>query len=145
MKKYAKLIKRAIGSVDYWTQLSIREFVRELTGRMDSEGLNRSDLAKKIGSSPSYVTKILRGDANFTLESMNKLAMAVGGRVKVSITLQAAKLSVASQTSHVTWSQIGGPQLRVTEFKAVELPRRLEASNEWEMNPLTSRGTVKAA
>jgi antitoxin component HigA of HigAB toxin-antitoxin module len=144
VKNYAKLIKRAMGSVDYWTQLSIREFVRELTGRMDSEGLNRSDLAKKIGSSPSYITKILRGDANFTLESMNKLAMAVGGRVKVSITLQ-AKQSVVSQTSHVTWSQVAGPQLRRIEFKAVELPRRLEASNEWEHNPLVDRGMVKAA
>jgi transcriptional regulator with XRE-family HTH domain len=144
MEKYAKLIKRVMGSVDYWTQLSIREFVCELTGRMDSEGLNRSDLAKKIGSSPSYVTKILRGDANFTLESMNKLAMAVGGRVKVSITLQ-AKQSVVSQTSRVTWSQVLGPQLRLTEFKAVELPRRLEASNEWEISPLTDRGLVRAA
>lgn len=56
---------------------SIR-FTEELIARMKASGLTRSALAAKIGSSPAYVTKILRGDSNFTLDSMVKIADALG-------------------------------------------------------------------
>lgn len=55
---------------------SIR-FTEELLARMKSCGLTRSALAEKIGSSPAYVTKILRGDTNFTLDSMVRIAQAL--------------------------------------------------------------------
>lgn len=56
---------------------SIR-FTEDLVARMKASGLTRSALAEKIGSSPAYITKILRGDTNFTLDSMVKMANAVG-------------------------------------------------------------------
>lgn len=85
MEKYRKLIRRARKSVEYWTQVSIRDFVRGLDARMDALDMNRAQLAEKIGASPAYVTKVMRGDVNFTLETMNKLAMATGGRVHVQV------------------------------------------------------------
>lgn len=53
------------------------EFTDAVVRKMDELGLSRRALAAKIHASPAYVTKILRGDANFTLRSMTKLAHAV--------------------------------------------------------------------
>jgi transcriptional regulator with XRE-family HTH domain len=42
-------------------------------------------LAEKIGSSPAYVTKILRGETNFTLDSMVKIATALGCELTIGL------------------------------------------------------------
>jgi transcriptional regulator with XRE-family HTH domain len=55
---------------------SIR-FTEELIVRMKSRGLTRTALAEKLGTSPAYITKILRGDTNFTLESIARIAQAL--------------------------------------------------------------------
>jgi transcriptional regulator with XRE-family HTH domain len=63
---------------------SIR-FTEDLVARMKASGLTRSALAEKIGSSPAYVTKILRGDTNFTLDSMVKIANALGCELTIGL------------------------------------------------------------
>lgn len=63
----------------------MRAFVRDLMDRMDDKGVTQAALAEKIGTSPTYISKVMRGDANFTLETMTKLAMAVDGRINVCI------------------------------------------------------------
>ena len=62
-----------------------RDLVAALLARMDERGLSRSELARRLGCAPAYVTRILRGDANFTLASLVKLAAAVGGELRVEI------------------------------------------------------------
>ena len=63
---------------------SIR-FTEDLVARMKASGLTRSALAAKIGSSPAYITKILRGDTNFTLDSMVKIAAALGCELTIGL------------------------------------------------------------
>lgn len=63
---------------------SIR-FTEDLVAHMKSSGLTRTALAEKIGSSPAYITKILRGDTNFTLDSMVKIATALGCELTVGL------------------------------------------------------------
>jgi transcriptional regulator with XRE-family HTH domain len=72
---------------------SIR-FTEDLVALMKSRGLTRTALAEKIGTSPAYVTKILRGDTNFTLDSMVKIATALG----CELTLGLRPLVVAANT-----------------------------------------------
>jgi transcriptional regulator with XRE-family HTH domain len=85
MKKYAELLKRARQSYSAIKQRAMRAFVSDAVTRMDALQMSRADLAAKIGASPAYVSKILRGDVNFTIESMAKIAHAVGGRLSVNI------------------------------------------------------------
>ena len=85
MGKYRKLVDRFANSVDYWTQAAMRRFVLDVDKRMVAQEISRAKLAEKIGASPAYVTKALRGDVNFTLESMTKFALAVGGKLHVEI------------------------------------------------------------
>ncbi len=85
MKKYADLLKRARSSYHAIKQRAMRGFVSDTLRRMEARDMSRVELANALGASPAYVTKILRGDVNFTLESMAKIAHAVGGRLRVSI------------------------------------------------------------
>ena len=63
---------------------SIR-FTEDLVACMKARGLTRTALAGKIGSSPAYVTKILRGDTNFTLDSMVKIANALNCEFSIGL------------------------------------------------------------
>ena len=85
MGKYGRLVRRVVGGVDYWTQAAMRRFVLEIDRRMRDQSMSRALLAKKLSSTPAYVTKVMRGDVNFTLETMTKLALAVGGRLHVEV------------------------------------------------------------
>lgn len=85
MGKYGHLVKRVVGGVDYWTQAAMRRFVLEIDHRMRNQSMSRALLAKKLDSTPAYVTKVMRGDVNFTLETMTKLALAVGGRLHIEV------------------------------------------------------------
>jgi transcriptional regulator with XRE-family HTH domain len=85
MGKYSRLLKKVVGSVEYWTQAAMRRFVLDINARMIAQDLSRADLAKRLGTSPAYVTKAMRGDVNLTLETMTRLALAVGGKLRIEI------------------------------------------------------------
>lgn len=69
----------------YWAEHVKLDFAFSLDRLIRKSGLTRRDLASRLESSPAYVTKALRGDANLTIESMARLAFAAGGRVHVHI------------------------------------------------------------
>jgi transcriptional regulator with XRE-family HTH domain len=103
MGKYRRLIRRAIESTEYWARAAMWDFVRDLGARMDAQNMNRAALAEEIEVSPAYITKALRGEANFTIETMTKLAMAVGGRVHIRIEDRPVAL-VASRLEAASWN-----------------------------------------
>ncbi len=85
LDRYWKMFEEAEQSVDYWAEGSIVEFTEALWARMEEEKVSRAELARRLGTSKAYVTKVLGGNANFTLYSLAKLALALGGKVRVSI------------------------------------------------------------
>ena len=52
---------------------------------MEKQKVSRAELARRLQTSRAYVTKLLGGNANFTLQTMAKVAMALGGKVHVHI------------------------------------------------------------
>jgi transcriptional regulator with XRE-family HTH domain len=85
MGKYGRLVGRIVQSVDYWAQAAMRRFVSDIDRRLIEQNVSRAQLAERLGTTPAYVTKVMRGDVNFTLETMTKLALAVGGRLQVKV------------------------------------------------------------
>jgi len=73
------------------------DFALALEALLDRKGITKSDYAKEINSSPAYVTKVLRGDANLTIESMVKLANALD---------HAVHIHVAPKDARVRWFNI---------------------------------------
>lgn len=55
-----------------------REVVTAVEARREALGWSRSELARRLDTSPAYVTKILNGGANFTLASLARLAATLG-------------------------------------------------------------------
>lgn len=96
---WRRLIEEAEKRPEYYAQGSMRFFVSNLLRAMDRRGMSNADLAAAIGSSPAYVTKILRGDINFTLVTMTKLAMAVDGKLDVRILGKAEAVRTTKRAS----------------------------------------------
>ncbi|PCI00267.1 MAG: hypothetical protein COB79_05925 [Zetaproteobacteria bacterium] len=63
-----------------------------ISRRMDQLNMSKADLAKKISSSPAYITKVLRGDSNLTIESLVKLSDAIDADLQINICPRASKV-----------------------------------------------------
>lgn len=81
-KGFSALFEAAASQDEFWTEKAIAEFTEDLSRWMELRGLTRVDLASALGVSQPYITKILKGNVNFTLASMTKLARAVGATVQ---------------------------------------------------------------
>lgn len=84
-KSFAELYREAERHDDYWVASVAHGFLEDVVRGMEQAGISRAELARRLGTSPAYVTKILRGNVNFTLASLVKLARAVGGELRLAI------------------------------------------------------------
>ncbi|HEX7180704.1 MAG TPA: helix-turn-helix transcriptional regulator [Thermoanaerobaculia bacterium] len=85
IEKYRRFIRESRASVDYWVGLPIVEFTEDVCRLMEEQNVSRAELARRLGTSRAYVTKLLGGNANFTLHTMTKVAMALGSAVHVHV------------------------------------------------------------
>ena len=84
-KKLAEYLTNIKKDDSYWVEKTKMDFAYVLEKRRKSLNLTYSALAEKLGTSAAYITKIFRGDANLTIESMAKLARATGGHIDIKI------------------------------------------------------------
>lgn len=73
---------------EFWSELATLEFTSQLSTLMQKLNISKVELARRLGTSPAYVTKVFRGDANFTLRSMVKLTRALGGTFSPEISFE---------------------------------------------------------
>lgn len=85
-RKFGELFDQAERHEDYWTSGVILEFTESVVHEIERQGITRTELAKRIGATPAYITKILRGEANFTLETKVRLARALDADLRVHLT-----------------------------------------------------------
>jgi transcriptional regulator with XRE-family HTH domain len=52
---------------------------------IDNEGVSKAELAVRLGTSRSYVTKMLQGTANFTLDSLSRIAEALNCEFRLDL------------------------------------------------------------
>ncbi len=79
------LIDEAKKHDSYWTECAILDFTSELHSLMESKGVSKADLAKKVGTSQAYITKVFSGNANFTIQSMVKFVRALDGKLHIHV------------------------------------------------------------
>jgi transcriptional regulator with XRE-family HTH domain len=85
MERFRQFAKEAESSVDYWAAGPITDFIEDVWRLMEEQKVSRAELARRLGTSRAYVTKLLGGNANFTLQTMAKVAMALGSQVHVHV------------------------------------------------------------
>lgn len=96
-KTFKALIAKARERDAYQAAKVTLDFTEDLARLMELRGVSNAELAKKIGSSPAYITKVLRGDTNFTIETMVRFARVLDGQLCVH---------VGRKEDHVRWIDV---------------------------------------
>lgn len=114
---FREFFRKAEEGIVYNVEGSILDFTEDLCRVMAEKDVSRAELARRIGTSSAYVTKILRGTSNFTLSSMVRVAMALGCDLRIHLAPRGsltrwyddmnpyALRSVAASTSRTTPSE----------------------------------------
>ena len=70
------------------------QFVEDIYKTMHEKGINRNQLAAKLGKSRQYVGRILNENANFTLETLAEFACALDMHVSARLYARDERLSI---------------------------------------------------
>ena len=82
---FSDLFRDARQRDEYWVEDAAVSFTVQLYELMKKRGISQVKLAERLGVSPPYVARILKGRENLTIASMVKLARAVGVKLEVSL------------------------------------------------------------
>ncbi|HEY3243423.1 MAG TPA: helix-turn-helix transcriptional regulator, partial [Phycisphaerae bacterium] len=63
----------------------ILDVTEAIYGLMEQKGVNKADLAKRLGTSKAYVTRLLGGRTNMTLRTASDAFWALDASMRVSI------------------------------------------------------------
>ncbi len=94
MKSFAKLFSERRKTPQYHSQELAVSFLADLNESMKAGEITNAELARRAGVSPAYITKVFRGPSNLSVDTIAKLAMAVGTR---------ASLRLENRASHLAW------------------------------------------
>lgn len=79
-------VEKARERDSYWVERVKLDFAIKLNKLRIKKEVSAAELARKLRKSPPYISRILKGDENLTIESMVKLSRSVGGSLKIEIT-----------------------------------------------------------
>jgi transcriptional regulator with XRE-family HTH domain len=88
-KGFSAIFERVEKSEGYQLDALKVELCEQIYSIMEQEGIAKAELARRLQTSRAYITKLLQGSANFTLESLVKVARALGCNVTVTLRSQA--------------------------------------------------------
>lgn len=88
-----KHIEQKQYTVDFQTELSIIDLNEKIIARMAEKKVNRVELAKRLGVSKAFVTKLLNGNPNMTIKTINALALALDCQLYLDIHPKGFKLA----------------------------------------------------
>lgn len=84
-KTLPSLLARARNSPAYGVEGVKLAFTEQIVALMEATGVTKAALAARLAVAPAYVTKVLGGTTNFTLESMVKIARALGAELHMQL------------------------------------------------------------
>jgi transcriptional regulator with XRE-family HTH domain len=95
---FSELIRDARTRDDYWIEDAILKFTIRLHQRMQEQGISKTELARRLGVSQPYITRVLKGSDNLTVGTMVKLARAVGASLQISLQESKAESQPAEES-----------------------------------------------
>ena len=127
IEKYRERVRSIENTPEFLLEEVKLAFAEELYRLLEEQGVTRTQLAGRMGTSRAYVTRILRTDYNLTAETMVKVALALDARVS---------LHLHSKDTHARWidetaararpaqAARSRPRARRPEFVASDKPTR---------------------
>jgi transcriptional regulator with XRE-family HTH domain len=90
-KGFSALLGRLESSEGYELDALKVELCEQIYLIMEQEKVTKAELARRLQTSRAYITKLLQGSANFTLESLVKVAKALECDVSVKLSSKAGE------------------------------------------------------
>lgn len=75
--QFAELFREVKQSEAYHIDGAKVELSEQIYLAMEQQGVSNAELARRLGKSRAYITKVLQGNVNFTIESLVKIARAL--------------------------------------------------------------------
>lgn len=72
-----KLIKEFKDDVEFVLERTILDFTESVCEQMEKKNISRTELAKRLNKSRSFVTRVLNGQPNLTIKTMVEIAHAL--------------------------------------------------------------------
>ena len=91
-KSFAALEARLAATPEYTAESVAVTFLVEINARMLAQGINNVELAQRMGTTRSYITRLFRGSTNLSVQTMTRLAHGVGCSVRVQVDGPAGEL-----------------------------------------------------
>ncbi|SEL61102.1 helix-turn-helix domain-containing protein [Ectothiorhodospira marina] len=128
MNDFKSLFKDSRNSEEHWVARATQQFTEDLYNLMERRGVSKAELARRLETSPAYITKLLRGDVNFTVRSMVRLARALDGRFVPRL---------EHETQPIRWVDLAANARRWAPHRAAN---RIEAQRHLALTPEQESG-----
>lgn len=123
---FAELARKFENDPEYRVDELKLAFAEELTQMLDQRGIHQAELARRLGTSRAYITRIMKLNFNLTIETMAKIAIALDADLSIHLRARPApnpRAAVPKVSRHAVsepYSRIGQPAAPVVSDK----PRR---------------------
>lgn len=89
-ERFKKLLDKYRKDPEYILEGIILRVSEKIAGIMEDRHMARGQLAEKLGCSPAYVTKLLRGSENLTLRKLFEVSNALDAELGITLSSRAA-------------------------------------------------------
>ncbi len=79
-------------------------FLSEIEKAADTQGITRKELAERVGTSPSYITQIFRGNKTPNLKILTAMGLAVGRKfdIRAVISVEESRRDLSKSKAYPT-------------------------------------------
>jgi len=133
--KFEQLLKDIKDTEAYEIEV-VRDFISEqIFNLMELQKVTKAELARKLNTSAPYITKLLQGNGNFTIETLVRIARALGCKFRPLLVPAAYNWKVVSQYNDS--ANFESHEQRVTQANTYKPSRRSINVNLAENDPAT--------
>lgn len=80
-----KIAHDARNTVEYKEEKLFLEITERIVALMDEGKVSKAELARRLGCTPAYITKLLSGSTNFTVSTLLRISDALNAELNVSL------------------------------------------------------------
>lgn len=122
--RFQALIDKYKDDPEYIAEGMLLEISEQFLGAMESQGINRSQLAEKLGCSNAYVTKLFNGSENLTIKKAVQIANVLGAMLDIAVvpneydvkryyTYSSKKIDLSNKTKGINFTNNYEPNFSV--------------------------------
>lgn len=119
--RYKQALERAKESPAFWTEKALLDVARRFLVRMKEMGITQASLADKMGKKSPYISRLLSGKHNVTVETLSTAAHALG--MKIEIRLEPIYQEKKSESINISMESV--QPIRPARLRLVKSERKV--------------------